>query len=622
MKQLCAQTRFTLALASSFSLCVFCLLGCSEGLTSRMSTPVPVLPTITLKGHVHGGQQPISGAVIQLYAAGITGLKSAATPLIVSTVTTDPSGSFSINGDWNCTSNTAAYGLNPLLYIVASGGNPGIPGVTNNAAIDMVAALGPCDTINSSTNISLDEMTTVAAAYALAPFMSDVGHVGASGSNATGLVDAFNNASLLVNWSTGVSPGNLLPATATAPVAELNSLGDILASCVDSSGSDGACSALFAAATPTGGTAPTEIVGVILNIASNPALPAATLYSLMESTPPFVPQLSSAPHDWTMAVNFAGGGLSAPVALAIDASSNVWVANAGGSGVTELSPTGTPITGSTGFNAGGALLGAQGIAVDQAGNVWVADTLLSSVAKLTVSNGVIQSSSSFTSGGISGPVGIAIDSQNDVWIANSAGGSVTELNHTGAVVGASPLSAGGTLQSPTGVAVDSAGNVWVTDKLASDVVEFSNSQSLLSGAGNTDSAIFAPQGIAIDAAGRAWVAYQGTNAVSYYANSLNAVTPSPYTGGGLSVPTAVAIDGAGGIWITNNQTAGSLTKLAVAQSTPLSPATGLGVLNAPAGIAIDAAGSVWTANAGDNTVSEFIGLTAPATVPLGSNAGP
>jgi DNA-binding beta-propeller fold protein YncE len=76
------------------------------------------------------------------------------------------------------------------------------------------------------------------------------------------------------------------------------------------------------------------------------------------------------------------------------------------------------------------------------------------------------------------------------------------------------------------------------------------------------------------------------------------------------------------VWIANEQAAGSLSKLAAGQSTPLTPATGLGVLNLPAGIAVDGSGSVWTANAGDNTVSEFVGLAAPATVPLSANAGP
>jgi streptogramin lyase len=618
-----ALSRLVPALFATMSVGVVSLLGCSDGLAPASRSQPTVAAVVRLKGQAHGGQQPISGSTIQLYAVGINGSRSAATPLLTTTVVTDQNGSFNLTGDWDCTSNTATYGVNPLLYIVASGGNPGLSSGTNNTAILLMAAIGPCNTLTSSSFISMNELTTVAAVYALTPFMADVAHVGASGVNPAGLVNAFSSASMLVNWTTGAVPGNLLPASGTAPVAELNSLADIIAACVNSSGVGNPCSALFSAATPTtGGTKPTDIVGALLNVASNPASQAANLFDVIQPTAPFAPLLGSPPNDWTMALKFTGGGLNAPAALAVDAAGDVWVANAGGNSVSELSPTGTQLTGSTGYTAGGKLLGAQGIAVDRAGNVWVANTMLNSVVELSVSNGAIQSGSSFTAGGIDGPKGIAIDSQNNVWIANFAGGSVTELNSAGGSVGGSPLTAAGTLQAPSAIAVDAAGRVWVADEVGSVVAEFASNQTLMSGTGNSDDAIFAPQGVAIDSGGHAWVTYQGTNAASYFSNSLNASVATPYTGGGLSMPTAVAIDGGDNVWITNNRTAGTLTKLTLSQTTPLTPASGLGSLNAPLGIAIDASGNVWTANAGDNSVSEFIGAALPAKVPLAANVGP
>jgi len=618
------RTNITILQSTGVALATLVLLlsGCTAGLSPTTGSTVTTPAKPVIAGRVHGGQQPVSGSTIQLYAVGITGLKSASTPLIAATVISDQNGNFNITGDWDCTSNTATYGVNPLLYIVASGGNPGISSGTNNTAITMTAAIGPCSGITASTFISLDELTTVAATYALAPFMADVTHIGASGANATGLVNAFNTANLLANTATGFAPGSGLPSNATVPINELNSLADILASCVNTSGVDGTCSTLFAAATPSGGSAPADIVGVILNIASSPANQATALFKTIPSTPPFQPTLASAPNDWTVAVNFTGGGLNAPTSLALDASGDAWVANAAGNAVTELSPAGTQLTGSTGYTGSNNIFGAQGIAVDKAGNVWLADTLLSSVVKLSLSSGAVQSSTSYTSGGISGPLGIAIDSQNNVWVANFAGGSVTELNSTGTPLGSSPLTASGTLQSPYGIAIDAAGNAWVTDNASSDVVEFNNNQLLLSGSGDTDGAILAPEGIALDANGRAWTTYQGSNSVSYFLSGSQTTVPTPYTGGGLSMPVAVAIDGQGTVWIANSQTFGSISKLNASQSSPLSPATGLGSLNTPSSIAIDASGSIWTANAGDNSVSEFIGIAAPATVPLAATAGP
>src|ERR1700693_5105122 len=73
---------------------------------------------VVLRGGVHGGQQPVSGASIQLYAAGATGYGSAATALLTTTVTSGAGGSFTITGDYDCPSASSQ------VYLVASGGNP------------------------------------------------------------------------------------------------------------------------------------------------------------------------------------------------------------------------------------------------------------------------------------------------------------------------------------------------------------------------------------------------------------------------------------------------------------------------------------------------------------------
>jgi hypothetical protein len=606
----------------------FVLAGCSAGLSPAAYTGATGAPAgaskPVLSGTVYGGQQPISGAVIQLYAVGITGPKSAATPLIypaVGTVTTDQYGGFNITGEWDCTSNTAAYGTNPLLYITATGGNPGMGSGVNNTAIVLVAALGPCSGIGASTDINLDEMTTVAAAYALAPFMADAAHVGGSGANATGLVNAFSTANLLVDVASGSAPGVGAGSNVSVPVNELNTLGNALASCVNTGGGVGACTSLFAAATPAGGTKPVDILGTALSIAANPASVSAGVFYAAATVAPFQPTLPSPPSDWTVGMKFTGGGLSAPAGLALDAGGNVWVANASGNSVTELSSTGALLTGTTGYTGSNNLIGAQGIAVDKSGNVWVADTLLNSMVKLTLSSGAVVSSASYT-GGFAGPLGLAIDSGNNVWVSSFAGGSVTELNSQGAPVGASPLTAAQTLQSPAGIAIDGQGNVWVVDNATWDVVEFANNQTLLSSSGYSDGAMVAPVAVALDASGRAWVSNNGSSAASLFGTTGSSLLAAPITGGGLTMPAAIAVDGSGTVWIANGAAAGSISELAYGQSAPLSPAKGFGNLNTPTAIAIDGSGSVWTANAGDNSVSEIVGIATPVATPLVVNAGP
>jgi len=578
-------------------------------------------PAVWIDGKVQTGRQPVAGAAIQLYAVGITGIQSAATPLLAAPVITRKNGSFTIT-NWNCTSNSAAYGTNPQLYVVAIGGNPGLGKGSNNSASAMMAALGPCDNLNASSPISIDEVTTVASVYALAPFMADFNHIGAQGASAVGLVNAFKTAGILANTTAGTAPGAGLPTNATAPVAEIYALSDLIASCIDSNGSDADCAGLFAAATPPEGSAPADTIAAMLNIAHHPGSNVGLLFNMIPAIPPYEPALTTAPKDWTITLKFTGGGLSSPTGIALDAQGDAWVANAGGNTVTELGSTGVLLTGATGYTDKKSIFGAQAIAVDKSGNVWIADTLLNSVVELKVSNGAVQSSATYTSGGISGPIAIAIDSQSHVWVSNFAGGSVTELTSAGMPVGLSPLTAGGTLENPAGVAIDTAGDVWVTDNSASIVAEFANNQSLLSGEGFTDNAILAPTAIVLDESGKAWVADSGNNAISLFAANGNPLPASPISGGGLNMPAAVAVDGQGVVWVANPQTAGSISELAFRGVAILSPPTGFAVLNTPSAIAVDASGSVWTANSGDNSVSEIVGLAAPTLTPIATRAGP
>jgi len=410
-----------LAIAPALSAIFGTLIGCGSG--SFVATPTEVRG-VTLQGKVHGGQQPVSGSIIQLYAAGATGYASAASPLIASTVTSKSDGSFSIAGDYTCPS------ANSLVYITATQGNSGY---TNNPNLSLMAALGPCGNLNSSTFIFIDEVTTIGSVWALSPFMTGPANVGSTASNAIGLTNAFADVNTLVNTVTGVAPGPALPVGATVPASEIDTLADILAACVNSAGGtagDGsACGNLFSAANPGGtpGSAPTDTITAAMNIAQHPALNVSSLYAIATPTAPFQPTLGSQPNDFTIAVNYTGGNLSSPSALASDAAGNVWVANSGGNTVTELNHTGAVLSGS-GYT--GNLNAPSAIAIDAAGNVWVTNKGSNTVTKLT-SSGSIASGSPFTGGGLSLPAGIAFDSTGNAWISNSGNASVTKIDSTG-----------------------------------------------------------------------------------------------------------------------------------------------------------------------------------------------
>jgi len=591
--------------ASAFALAGM-LAGCGGALSSLGAGDGSGSTVVHFSGSVHGGQQPVAGATVQLYTVGTTGLKSASTALIGTTVTSDAGGNFNITGKYNCATLPATQ-----VYIVATGGNPG---AGTNSALSLMTALGPCTSLTPSTFIQINELTTVAAAYALAPFAQDYTHIGASGFNPTGLVNAFASANNLVNTGTGATPGSTLPAGATEPVAELDTLANILAACVNTTGAASTqCTTLFTA------TGATETIGAALAIAKNPGSSTLTaLYALSNGQAPFQPTLSGQPNDFTVAVNYnANATLAAPYGIALDGSGNAWITNEGGTSVTELSTSGSVVATTTANN----LYGPQGIAVDPGGNIWIANTAGNSVMKFTIGNGLVVSTAAYTTG-ITAPTAIALDSQGDAFVANFNGNSVAKLTNTGAPAAGSPFTAAGAITLPSGIALDTAGNVLVTSGSGS-VVKLGNDGTYV--ATDTDSTLQGPLGVALDASNRVFVTGSTTGATLSGAVSEFSAAGAPSgvspVQSGVGSPFGIATDGVSA-WVANSSANGSLAQLQYGSATPVSPAAGFGTLNTPVGVAVDASGSVWTANSGSNTVSKFIGLAQPVTTPLSTTVGP
>ena len=183
------------------------LLGCGA--------PRPELETklqgSILTGRVRGGQQPVSGAAVQLYAVSTSGDGTAAAPLLASTVLTDNNGAFSITGGYQCPS------ANAFVYLVAKGGNPGLPTATDNTALSEMVALGRCGALNAGSFVSVNEVTTVVSVMALSTFMTSYAALGSSASDQYVLASAFDEVSLLVNTASGTTPGLLSLRDIQAP---------------------------------------------------------------------------------------------------------------------------------------------------------------------------------------------------------------------------------------------------------------------------------------------------------------------------------------------------------------------------------------------------------------------
>ncbi len=419
------------------------LCGCGSAVVQEASKPT-TLVAAALQGTVMGGQQPVAGVTIQLYQAGTTGYGSAATPLGPSVLT-------NAGGNFNLPSYTCAVGSQ--VYLVGTGGHPTSLLTNNNLA--MMVGLGTCGGTYLNNFINVNELTTVATVWALSPFMKGIANIGTSPTNTAGLADAFAAINQIVTTSNGTVPGPTLPAGATLPLAEINTLGQLLLQCVNSNGGtagDGSlCGNLFHLAPNAAGTVyPTDTITAAMNIAQSPGRNVAAINGLRTGVPQFMPviDVGSPPNDWTIAITYTGGGLNAPTSIAADAAGAVWVSNSGNASVTKLDNTGAAISSSNGFTAGGFSVPVA-IAIDTGGNAWVANSGNSTITKL---NSTGMTGTVYSGNGLSSPSSIAIDGLGNVWVANSGANDVSAFTSSGGVLTGSPFTGAGTA-TPSSVAI-------------------------------------------------------------------------------------------------------------------------------------------------------------------------
>ncbi len=575
------------------------------------------------------GTQPIVGAAIQVYAAGTTGNGSAPTALLSATLTTDSTGDFNVPAGYPCPSATS------LLYLVARGGKVGTAPV--NFSITLLAPVGTCNQVAASAQFTINEVTTVASAWALSQFLSTGAKIGATATNTQGLANAFATAANLANPTTGTAPGATFPATGISPAPKLNSLANLLNACTTSADTSTPCDNLVFA-TDSGATLESpDTFDAVLRIVRNPANNVASIYTHSTASTAFTPVLTTAPADWTLFIPFTGGGLFEPSALGIDSTGNIWVSNyidsTGTVGVaSKFSPTGNPIF-PTGIEANG-LVDSYGLAIDASDNVWIpyegstgsVNNGIGAVSVLNSSGQSISGTTGYSTGGLYYPIAAAIDPNGTAWIVNYGNAHLTLYSSTGQVLSGNSGLFAPSFAFPAAIAIDANHNAWIGDQNDGFVTRISadGTQTLAVSCCNS------PNGLAIDQRGYVWAANYSGDSVSQI-SSPGTVVSNGYTGGGLDHPQGIAIDGAGTVWIANYRSP-ALTQLAGSSSSnpgaALSPATGwapdasLPVANLPAAklleafaIAIDASGNLWVTNFGSNALTEFIGLAVPVKTP-------
>ena len=648
---------------------MFALLLAGCGSSSVFPTPTSEGAAIVIGGRVHGGQQPVTGATLQLYANAATAYGASSTPLIpagTGTVgsigyvaggtpcvvtalntatclplpTTDQNGNFSITGDYTCTSGSQ-------VYLLATGGNPGLTAGTNNTGIALMAGLGACPATGTLAvtvpYVFIDEVSTVTTAYALAGFFTDATHLATSGT--TLATTGINNAALNIAAISSVSAGTALATTpnaqGTVPRAEINLLANILATCINSNGSG--CTTLFSLA-KNGTTAPTETATAAINIAHNPGANVAALFGLASATGPFQPAMSAAPNDFSITINYTPttAAFATNGKIAIDASGDIWGPGNGAASVVELSPQGVnikSITFSPGTTGGYAPLR---VAVSPAGTIWVGDYQLFFAQPTDTAFTPVNDTGAAWAGT---ELAVAFDTSNNVWSGNNYPASFGEFSPAGVVTTASrsgyepggiaPPSGSVYPSQVLGVAVDSANHVWgicgmcvpPQSSLTGDAAEITNTGVAVSGtSGDNPPTIVYPSGLAIDANNNAWISDFSTGVVTKYSstNILLSGTGFP-AGGGLGGLNSLAIDGANDVFVAGGagSFSGVLYKLSNA-GVLTSPAAGYQALSTttfyyPDSIAIDGSGNVWALDYAGG-MHETLGLAAPVVTPITASA--
>jgi hypothetical protein len=435
------------------SLCLT-LVGCGMGSVSSTAAP-PVGGQTSgskMQGKVFGGQQPLINARVYLYAATTSGYgvgypyANGATSLLGSNqVFTDVNGNFNLSGLYTCPSDSTA------VYLEAVGGTPDTVLADNNPNVIMMVALGPCGAASQDSFITMNELTTVASAYALAPFMTGPSAIGTSPGNAVGLANAFASVNKLVNVQYGQVNVTTVPAGATIPVAKLNTLADILASCVNTpkGGVAGdnmtACGTLFTDATTPANAVPTDTLTAILNIAHYPGQHVMSLATLASRTSPFQDIETSIPTDWTLSIRYTST-MNAPGAIAADQSGDLWIINNGNNSIVQFDPTGAP---SGPFLIGSVYAGP--LAVDLNGNAWIS----SSSSGVLLETNAAGNFGSVTGGGLgTTTTSLAIDGSGNLWAAGS-GTKLSEFSTTTAMPISTTGYSGGGLSAAKSIAITS-----------------------------------------------------------------------------------------------------------------------------------------------------------------------
>ncbi|HEX4168708.1 MAG TPA: choice-of-anchor D domain-containing protein, partial [Bryobacteraceae bacterium] len=311
-----------------------------------------------------------------------------------------------------------------------------------------------------------------------------------------------------------------------------------------------------------------------------------------------------------------------PQGIAIDNAGNLYIADSINQVVRQVSAATGRIstvagiilnpgyTGDGGLAVKAKLSNPVAVALDGSGNLYIADQGNNVIRKVNAVTGLIVTVAGGGTGGgtadglgdggpatnaiLSGPNDVAIDGAGNLFIADSFNGLIRRVDAASGII---TVALGTGLQDPTGVAVDPAGNLYIADTNNSVVrrMDTSGKVTVVAGTGVSgytgdlglaiSAKLMKPACIRLDAAGDLYIADQAKNVIRQVNAQSGIITTIAGTG-------AANFSGDGGL------------------------ATGA-VLSSPTGVALDSAGNIYIADTANNVIrkiSKTSGLTFPSTL--------
>lgn len=352
----------------------------------------------------------------------------------------------------------------------------------------------------------------------------------------------------------------------------------------------------------------------VANTSNTPMISYSGSYFYYNGTPiiPIYPtNLGGLVYSSAVVSTFAGSGATGlvngtgtaasfyqPFSLAVDATGNVFVADALNNVIRKITSAGvvTTLAGSgtagsaNGTGTAASFNQAYGVAVDASGNVYVADAANNKIRKITSAGVVTTFAGSGTAGSADGigtaasfnyPYGIAVDASGNIYVSDMVNSKIRKITSAGVVTtfagSGIPGSTDGvgtsaTFNNPKGLVVDALGNVYVTDmsnnkirKITSagvvSTLAGSGSQGVVNGQGVAAS-FNQPEDVAVDASGNVYVADRpnmvirkitSTGLVTTLAGSgTSGSTNATGTAASFFNPRGVAVDASWNVFVSDS----------------------------------------------------------------------